>query len=436
MMRMVDIITKKRNGEPLSTEEIEWLITGYTSGDVPDYQMAAWAMAVVWRGMDIRETTDLTLAMARSGAMLDLHDLAPIIGDKHSTGGIGDKTTLVLAPLVAAAGLPVAKMTGRGLGFTGGTVDKLESIPGLRTELPPDIFRGGLRDVGLVIAAQTADLAPADKRLYALRDVTATIESIPLIAASIMSKKLAAGADCIVLDIKYGSGSFMGPLEQARALADTMVGIGKQAGRRVSAVLSSMEQPLGYAIGNALEVVEVVQSLRERNAPADLLELCFQLGAQLLLLADKAPDEPAALRMLEQAYSSGTAWEKFREMVAYQQGDVSTLDAPQRLPRASVVVPLPAPQSGYIQAINGKALGDVVNRLGGGRTRKDDVIDPSVGLVLATRIGTAVEYGMPLVYIYAASESDAARVMPLLHAAYTFGDTAPPSPPLIAEVVT
>ncbi len=434
-MRAVDIIARKRDGGALSSEEIAWLIAGYAAGTVPDYQMSAWAMAVVLRGMDDRETADLTLAMARSGTMLDLHDLAPITVDKHSTGGVGDKTTLVLAPLVAAAGLPVAKMSGRGLGFSGGTVDKLESIPGFRATLEADEFRRQIREVGLVVAAQSADLAPADKKLYALRDVTATVESIPLIAASVMSKKLAAGADCIVLDVKYGSGAFMHTLEEARLLARRMVAIGRHAGRRVAAVISSMQQPLGFSIGNALEVREAVAALRG-GGPPDLVELCLTLGTQLVLLAGLRDDAAAARALLQETLARGAAWQTFRRMVASQGGDVGCLDAPERLPSAPVVRELAAPRAGYVAAIDGMALGLAVNSLGGGRARKDDPIDPAVGLVLCAKVGDLVAQGAPLLSIHAARPADVEQVTPQLLAAYRISTTAVAPPPLVEEIVT
>ena len=434
-MRAVDIIARKRDGGALSSEEIAWLIAGYAAGTVPDYQMSAWAMAVMLRGMDDRETADLTLAMARSGTMLDLHDLAPITVDKHSTGGVGDKTTLVLAPMVAAAGLPVVKMSGRGLGFSGGTVDKLESIPGFRATLEADEFRRQLREVGLVVAAQSDDLAPADKKLYALRDVTATVESIPLIAASVMSKKLAAGADCIVLDVKYGSGAFMHTLEEARLLARRMVAIGRHAGRRVAAVISSMQQPLGFSIGNALEVREAVTALRG-GGPPDLVELCLTLGTQLVLLAGLRDEAAAARALLQETLVSGAAWQTFRRMVASQGGDVHYLDAPERLPSAPVVRDLAAPQPGYVAAIDGMALGLAVSSLGGGRARKDDPIDPAVGLVLHARVGDLVAQGTPLLRIHAARPADAEHITPQLLAAYRISATAVAPPPLIEEIVT
>ena len=433
-MRMVNLIAKKRDGQALTSDEIDWIVTGYAAGTIPDYQMSAWAMAVLLRGMDDRETTDLTLAMARSGTMLDLHDLAPLTVDKHSTGGVGDKTTLLLAPLVAAFGLPVAKMSGRGLGFSGGTVDKLESIPGLRTALSGEAFRRQLHEVGLVVAAQSADLAPADKKLYALRDVTATVESIPLIASSVMSKKLAAGADCIVLDVKYGSGAFMHTLDDARHLARAMVAIGTLAGRRVTAILSSMQQPLGYAIGNALEVREAIAAMRGAG-PSDLVELCLVLGAQLVLMAGRAPDRSTARAMLQETLISGAAWAKFRQMVAAQGGDLDYVDQPELLPTAPVQLTLPAPRAGYVGAIAGIELGLAVNDLGGGRAHKDAQIDPAVGLLVQAKVGTQVVPGQPLLTIHASRIEDAERVAPRLLAAYTIADAPLSPPPLVEDIV-
>jgi pyrimidine-nucleoside phosphorylase len=434
-MRAGDLIARKRDGGALSLDELQWLMSGYAQGEIPDYQMAAWAMAVACRGMDLRETTDLTLAMAHSGTTLDLSDITPVAVDKHSTGGVGDKTTLLLAPLVAAIGLPVAKMSGRGLGFSGGTIDKLESIPGFRTDLSLDEFRRALRSVGIVVAAQTANLAPADKYLYALRDVTGTVESVPLIAASVMSKKLAAGATCIVLDVKYGSGAFVRTHEEARELARTMVGIGQRAGRHMTAVISSMEQPLGYAIGNALEVLEAIEALQE-GSPRDLIQLCMEIGAQLALLAGTAPNHDAALHQLERALESGAAWEKFCDMVAQQDGDLDAIDQPDRLPHAPYVVPLPAPHTGYITSIDARTLGAALNELGGGRKHKTDVIDPAVGLVIRAKVGDPVRAGQPLLHMHVAHEADTARVAPILLAAISIGDTRRAPPPLIAEVIT
>ena len=433
-MRTVDLIVKKRDGGTLSAEEIDFLIAGYTSGAVPDYQMAAWAMAVVLRGMDDRETADLTLAIARSGDTLDLHDIAPLTVDKHSTGGIGDKTSLVLGPLVSAAGLPVAKMSGRGLGFSGGTIDKLEAIPGLRTELSGAEFRQAVKEVGLVIAGQSGDLAPADKRLYALRDVTGTVESLPLIAASVMSKKLAAGADCIVLDVKCGRGAFMQTFEEARKLAEIMVAIGTHAGRKVAAAISTMEQPLGLSVGNALEVKEAIATLRG-DGPADLTELCLTLGGKLAQLAGKVATLEAGVELMRQTLASGAAWAQFRRFVQNQGGDLAYVDAPERLPQAPVVLPVSATRAGFITAIDGMALGYTLNDLGGGRARKEDPIDPAVGLVLRAKVGDAVAAGQTLIEIHAADQPSAQQMVARLMAAYTIGHVPVAPPPLIYQLI-
>ncbi|NJO05845.1 MAG: thymidine phosphorylase [Chloroflexaceae bacterium] len=433
-MHMVDLIARKRDGGTLETAEINWLITNYTQGNIPDYQMSAWAMAVLMTSMTLRETIDLSLAMARSGTMLDLSDIAPIVGDKHSTGGVGDKTTLLLCPMVAAVGLPIAKMSGRGLSFTGGTIDKLESIPGFRADLPTDLFRHVFREVGLVVASQTEDLAPADKQLYALRDVTATVQSTPLIAASVMSKKIAAGANCIVLDVKYGSGAFMRTLDDARLLTQTMVGVGQSCNRKVTGVISSMEQPLGRAIGNALEVREAIEGLHGEG-PTDLVDLCRELGSRLLVLADKAESYEHATALLDEVLQSGAALEKFRQMVLYQGGSVGVITRPERLPQAPVVAPVSARTGGYVAAIDAQALGLAVGALGGGRARKGDTIDHRVGLVLEAKVGDAVEAGAPLLFIHAASDADARRVEQRLLDAYTISAEQVPPPPLIADVV-
>ncbi len=432
-MRPVDIIVKKRDGGTLTAGEINALIDGYTSGAVGDEQMAAWAMAVLLKGMDDRETGDLTLAMANSGDQLDLHDVAPLTVDKHSTGGIGDKTSLVLGPMCAAAGMPVAKMSGRGLGFSGGTIDKLESIPGFRAELSSEEFRAAVRENGMVIAAQSADLAPADKRLYALRDITGTVESIPLIAASVMSKKIAAGADCIVLDVKCGRGAFMQTIEEARRLAQAMVAIGKHAGRRVAAVISTMEQPLGLGIGNALEVREAIATLRG-DGPVDLVDLCLTLGSELAVLAGRADTHVAGRELMQRTLDGGAAWDVFRRFVARQGGDLEYIDHPERLPQAPIVHTVSAGRSGIVAAIDGMALGHAVNELGGGRVRKGDSIDPAVGLVLAAKVGTPVSTGDALVHIHAATQPDAERTAERLRAAYTISDSATP-PPLIFDTI-
>lgn len=433
-MRAVDIIIKKRSGQRLSEEEIGFFINGFTRGEIPDYQAAAFAMAVFFQGMDTAETVSLTMAMVRSGRQLDLSDIAPIVADKHSTGGVGDKTTMVVAPLVAATGLPVGKMSGRGLGYFGGTVDKLETIPGFRATLSESEFRTALTEVGLVVAGQSSDLAPADGKLYALRDVTGTVESLPLIASSVMSKKIAAGANCIVLDVKHGKGAFMKTLDDATALAQAMVGIGKGVGRQVRAVLSSMEQPLGRAVGNALEVREAVETLQGRG-PEDLLELAFILGSQLLIMSNRAAGEEEARQMLRQALDSGAAFARYKAFIAAQGGDTSVLDHPEKLPHAPYVEELPAPDDGYIAAIDAEEIGIGAYSLGAGRKVKTDTIDPAVGLVLHKKVGEAVRAGESLLEIHAASREQAASVRESLLAAYTFSKEAVSAPPLIDLVI-
>jgi pyrimidine-nucleoside phosphorylase len=433
-MRAVDLIIKQRDGLGLTRDEIAWLIGAYTAGDVPDYQMAAWAMAVVCHGMDDRETADLTLAMAQSGAMLDLHDIAPLTIDKHSTGGVGDKTSLVLGPLCASLGLPMAKMSGRGLGFTGGTLDKLESIPSMRVDLAPAEFRAAVANIGLVIAGQTADLAPADRQLYALRDVTGTVDSLPLIAASIMSKKLAAGADCIVLDVKVGRGAFMKSLDDGRRLARTMVRIGAAAGRRCAAILSSMEQPLGRAIGNALEIREVIATLHGAG-PSDLTEVCLALGAELVLLAGKADSLEQGRALLQASLESGAAWRKFRQFVTNQGGSAAALDDPERLPRAPYAEPIRAPAAGFVAAIDALELGLITGELGGGRQRKGDAIDPAVGIVLRKKVGDAVVAGEEWAVAHARDRESVDRVRERFHGAWTIQHSAVAAPPLIYETI-
>jgi len=417
-MRAVDLIVAKREGEAHTRAQLAWLITGMLAGTVPDYQMAAWLMAVCCRGMTDQETADLTAVMVDSGRRLDLRPAAPFVVDKHSTGGVGDKTTLVVGPLVAAAGVPVGKMSGRGLGFSGGTIDKLESIPGLRVHLSDAEFIAGVRQVGLVVAAQTSDLAPADGRLYSLRDVTGTVESLPLIASSIMSKKLAAGANAIVLDVKVGTGAFMKTEAAARALAAAMVAIGRAAGLQVRAVLSSMDQPLGLAIGNALEVREAIATLRGAG-PADLRDLALELGGQLLAMGGQAPDAAAARPLLQAVLESGAALAKLRAFIAYQGGDATYIDRPEQLPTAPAVVPVLAPTAGYVATIDAAALGLAAVALGAGRPVKDAPIDPAVGFVLHHKIGDAVQPGAPLIDIHARSAAQAAGVAGRVQAAFT-----------------
>ncbi len=434
-MRAVDIIIKKRDGLELSKEEIEFFIQGYTRGEIPDYQAAAWAMAVVLRGMTPRETTDLTLAMAASGETLDLSTVVPLAVDKHSTGGVGDKTTLVVEPVVAACGLPVGKMSGRGLGFTGGTLDKLESIPGYRTNLSTEEFLRQLREIGLVLTGQSADLAPADGKLYALRDVTGTVQSMPLIASSIMSKKIAAGAQAIVLDVKTGLGAFMQTLTEARELASLMVQIAHLAGRKAVALLSDMNQPLGHAVGNALEVREAIETLHG-GGPADFREHCLVVAAHMLHLGEKAANVEEGRALAEAAIADGRAWETFRKLVVAQGGDVSYVDNPEKLPAARIVRPLPAPADGYLSRIHAREVGEAAVLLGAGRTRKGDPVNHAVGIVVHRKVGDFVQAGEPVMTIHADDEKTLAEALPRLEEALAW-QKAPVEPlPLFYGVVS
>ena len=399
-MRAVDLIIKKRDKLALTKDELEFLVQGYTQGTIPDYQMAAFAMAVTLNGMTHQETTDLTMAMAHSGEILDLSQAAPIVVDKHSTGGVGDKTTLTVAPLVAACGLPVGKMSGRGLGFSGGTIDKLESIPGIKLDLTTEEFIHQLKEIGIVLTGQSTDLAPADGKLYALRDVTGTVESIPLIASSIMSKKIAAGAHAIVLDVKVGKGAFMPTLEKARELAEEMVAIGELSGRQVIAVLSPMDQPLGNAVGNALELREAVEMLHGVG-PEDYRYHCLHLAAYMLILGQKAPDIETGLAMAERAMQDGSGLRKFRELVIAQHGDVSTIDNLDKLPKAKFIEPVLAEKSGWVNSVNAREVGETSVQLGAGREKKGDPIDPAVGIMVYAKIGDAIEAGQTLFEIHA-----------------------------------
>jgi len=420
-MHAVDVIAKKRDGVELSQEEIDFFVQGYTQGDIPDYQAAAWLMALYLCGMTDREIQDLTMTMAHSGDMLDLHDIAPFIVDKHSTGGVGDKVSLVVAPLVAACGISVAKMTGRGLGFTGGTVDKLESIPGYRTDLSVAEFKAQVEKIGIVLTGQSADLAPADRKLYALRDVTGTVESLPLIVSSIMSKKLAAGADAICLDVKRGSGAFMKSLEEAEALAEAMVRLGKKAGRQVVALISDMDQPLGWAVGNALEVREAINTLHEAG-PADFREHCLAVAAEMLRLSGKAANTSDALTLALETLASGAAWRKFRDMVEAQGGDVDCINEPKKLPQAPLVEPVPAPRSGYLAALDALEVGLAVVDLGGGREKKGDPIDHSVGVLVHHKVGDLVQKDTPLFTVHANDEEKLKIARERVLAAYAFSD--------------
>ena len=398
-MRMYDIIMKKRNGGELSREEIEFFVEGYTRGEIPDYQVSALMMAIYFRKMTKAETHALTMAMAHSGDMLDLSAIKGIKVDKHSTGGVGDKTSLALTPMVAACGIPVAKMSGRGLGHTGGTIDKLESFQGFSTSISTERFIENVNRIGIAIMGQTADLAPADKKLYALRDVTATVDNMSLIASSIMSKKLAAGADAIVLDVKTGSGAFMKKEEDALALAREMVDIGNAAGRRTIAVISDMDQPLGRAVGNALEVKEAIATLQGQG-PEDFVELCLTLGSHMLLAGGKAQTAEEARHRLETAIADGSALKKLAEFVEAQGGDSAAVYDPERLPKAAIIQPVPAPKGGYVQHIACDEIGICSLILGGGRETKESDIDLSVGLILEKKVGDRVSEGEPLAYLH------------------------------------
>lgn len=403
-MRMVDLIAKKRDGYALTKEEIEFIIRGYTNGDIPDYQMSAFAMAVFFRGMTEEETAALTMAMVHSGDVIDLSKIEGIKVDKHSTGGVGDTTTLVLGPLVASVGVPVAKMSGRGLGHTGGTIDKLESVPGFHVEIDNDQFIELVNKNKIAIIGQTGNLTPADKKLYALRDVTATVNSIPLIASSIMSKKIAAGADAIVLDVKTGAGAFMKDLEGAKQLAKAMVEIGKRVGRKTMAVISDMSQPLGYAVGNALEVKEAIDTLKGKG-PEDLQELCLTLGSYMVYLAEKASSLEEARALLETSIQEGKALETFKVFLKAQGGDASVVDDPSKLPQAKYQWELEAPEDGYVAEIIADEVGTAAMLLGAGRATKESVIDLSVGLALRKKVGDAVKKGESLVTIYSNTEN-------------------------------
>ncbi len=433
-MRMPEIIAKKRDGAELSREEIEFVIDGYTRGEIPDYQVSALLMAIVWRGMSRRETSDLTMAMVRSGDTMDLSSISGVKADKHSTGGVGDKTSLALLPMVASCGVRMAKMSGRGLGHTGGTLDKLESFPGFSSALDEQSFLRQVEEVGFAIAGQTANLDPADKKLYALRDVTATVQSIPLIVSSIMSKKLAAGADVIVLDVKCGGGAFMKTLEEAQVLAREMVEIGRMNGRRTVACITDMEEPLGSAVGNALEVKEAIALLRGEFG-GEFLELCLTLGACILTESGAAENDAAARERLKAAIADGSALAKLAEFVKAQGGDERAVYDVSLLPRAPVVMPAPSPVSGYVNHIDAEKVGLVSMHLGGGRETKDSDIDLSVGVLLLRKVGDRVEVGESLAVIHAADEAAALRAAEELAGAYSIVPEKPVRPPFIRDIV-
>ncbi len=429
-MRLYDIIKKKRDGGKLSKEEIDFVISGYTAGDIPDYQISALLMAIYFRGMDIGETTELTLAISRSGQRFDFKDITGIRADKHSTGGVGDKTSLIVAPVVASLGVKVAKISGRGLGHTGGTVDKLEAIKGYNTELPMKDFVRIANEVGMSIIGQSGDVAPADKKLYALRDVTATVDSIPLIASSIMGKKRAADDDCIVLDVKTGSGAFMRDEASAKELANVMVGIGKRAGKKITALITDMDKPLGYAIGNALEVKEAIATLNG-SGPEDFTELVLALGSRMLIAGKKAEDVASAEKMLRQSIQNGDALRKLEAFVKAQGGTGEEVSHPEKLPAASMQIAVPSPQSGYISHIQCDEIGVCSLLLGGGRETKDSVIDLSVGLELKKKVGDYVEKGETLAVLHANDQEKAGQAEERFLRAYRFSETQPPKRPMI-----
>ena len=433
-MRAVDIIIKKRDRLQLTKEEIKFFISGIVDGSIPDYQASAWAMAVLLNGMTDQETTDLTQAMADSGETLDLSGIAPIVVDKHSTGGVGDKTSLTVAPLVAACGLPVGKMSGRGLGFSGGTLDKLDSIPGYRTDLSKAEFLDQLKTLGIVLTGQSADLAPADRILYKLRDVTGTVQSLPLIASSIMSKKIAAGAHAIVLDVKVGNGAFMKTEKDARKLAEIMVAIGILSGREVRALLSDMNQPLGRAVGNAIELKEAIETLHG-HGPEDFLEHCLVIASHMLVLGKKAANLDEAHALAEKTLSSGAAWEKFRALVIAQGGDVSFVDDPQKLPSAKVEFIMEAEQDGFISQVHAQTIGETAIDLGAGRAKKEDNIDLGVGMLVYVKVGDKVKKGDQLVTILAKNDTSAQSAVVQLRKAIQISDKPVEKLPLFYDVV-
>lgn len=433
-MRMVDLIEKKKDGFKHTPEEIHFIVAGYTKGNIPDYQMSAWLMAVCFQGLDKEETAILTKEMMHSGDVIDLSRIQGIKVDKHSTGGVGDKTSLVLGPIVAACGVPVAKMSGRGLGHTGGTLDKLESIPGLHIMIDEEDFVKQVNDCGLAIIGQSGHLDPADKKMYALRDVTATVSCIPLIASSIMSKKLAAGSDAILLDVKYGDGAFMNTIEEAKELARTMIEIGDSLGKDTRATISNMSQPLGYAIGNSLEVKEAIDTLNG-HGPEDLLELCLQAGSHMLIQAQKTDSLITARKMLEDAIESKKALRTLCAMVKAQGGDDAFIRHPEMFPKAKEVIPVYSQKTGYVKDLKAKPLGIVSMKLGGGREKTDDDIDYSVGLVLHKKIGDFVRKGEVLVEVHTNTGLSQELETEIFNA-YDFSDEFVGKPQLIDEVLS
>lgn len=420
-MRAVDIIIKKRDKQELTDAEIDFFVRGFTSGAIPDYQVSAWAMAVVFNGMTAHETTTLAMSMAHSGAILDISDVVDISVDKHSSGGVGDKTTLSVLPIVTACGLPCGKMSGRGLGFSGGTLDKLESIPGYRVDLTTDEFKSQLKKIGIVLTGQSLDLAPADGKLYALRDVTGTADSIPLIASSMMSKKLAAGAHSIVLDVKAGNGTFMPTVESARELAQAMITIGHLAGREVTALIADMNQPLGEAVGNALEVIEAVQALHG-SGPEDFMEHCLHLSAHMLLLGKRAESLEQGRIMAQKAIDDGSAFDKFCQLVVAQGGDVSYVENLEKLPQAPIQEVVESPQAGYIARVHARTIGKAAVNLGAGRAQKGDQVDHAVGFLIHKKIGQTVSIGEPLFTIHARDRAQVEEARKVVLDAFAFSE--------------
>jgi pyrimidine-nucleoside phosphorylase len=433
-MRTVDLIQRKRDGGELAPEEIEFLIEGYTNGDIPDYQMSSFLMAVFFTTMTDREVSRLTECMLRSGDTVDLSAIPGIKVDKHSTGGVGDKTSLIVAPLAAAAGVIVPMMSGRALGHTGGTLDKLESIPGFRTNLTAEEFQKQLAELGLCFIGQTERLAPADRKLYALRDVTATVESIPLISSSIMSKKLAEGVDALVLDVKVGSGAFMKKQVDARRLAQTMVGIGRRMDKKVQALITDMNQPLGYAIGNALEVMEASQTLQNAG-PSDLTKLSIELAARMIFLGKKSASLEEARRLAEQHLVDGSGYKKFKQVVAAQGGNAHALDEFSLLPNATGMREITSPRGGYVTSINAEDIGVASNMIGAGRDKKEDMIDPAVGIILEVKIGEKVDAGSVLCRLYYTKEDRVEEAADMVEDAFRISAQKPDERELILEVV-
>jgi pyrimidine-nucleoside phosphorylase len=433
-MRAVDVIVKKRDGLELSKQEIDFFVGGFVRGEIPDYQVSAWAMAILFQGMSARETADLTNALIESGERLDLSDIVPNAVDKHSTGGVGDKTTLVVEPIVVSCGVPMAKMSGKGLAFTGGTLDKMQSISGYRIDLSIKEFISQLKKIGLVLTGQTLNLAPADGSLYALRDVTGTVKAVPLIASSIMSKKLAAGAKPIVLDVKVGLGAFMQDVDEAVALAELMVEIGRTYGSKVVALISDMNQPLGFTVGNALEVREAIETLKG-GGPADFKAHCLEVAGHLLVLAGQEEDIVGGKASALEALQNGSAFEKFRQLVDAQEGDVTMVDEPSRLPKASMIETISSPKKGYLEEIDAREIGFSAMELGAGREKKGDPIDYAVGIVLHHKVGDWVDEGEPLFEIHANDRDRCLNATKRVLAAHAFSQSKIPALPRFYRTV-